>query len=388
MVCSLTLCLALTLPVLAVPQTQEQEPAEDSVGWAELEARIRGGSLTAQAMSENIAGIESMDYDRMYEDLRKQINEIGKAQRMLIMSGDSTGFQELAQAYTVLRESFDAVKDGDLQEDNADVVWRLQDANNQLAAAGGSLYLSILGMEQSAADGARGLAALDRTLAGMRLRQELGQISQQAVEDLEQTRANTVSQLQTLNYTISTCKGQLQSMMGETPTGILTLEALPEEDLAFEAVPPYDEALSAARSKSWNLRNAQITLEEARDAWARDSSRYSPHHYQHKIAEHTWAAAQLTYEEAVQSFETAFHTLYNAPDDCRQILENKEKAVRHQEQMTERIAARRELGLIPQTELLAAQDELDAARSEAESTRRDLFAARNSLRLAIQYGLV
>ena len=56
--------------------------------------------------------------------------------------------------------------------------------------------------------------------------------------------------------------------------------------------------------------------------------------------------------------------------------------------MTERIAARRELGLIPQTELLAAQDELDAARSEAESTRRDLFAARNSLRLAIQYGLV
>lgn len=229
--CALALCFSLTMPALAA-KGEEKKPLE-CVGWAELEDRIRSGSAGALALSENIAGIEAMDYEKMYEDLRKQLNEIANAQWMLTMAGDSASSKELGQAYDALRDTFDSIKDGDLQEDNADVTWQLRDAANQVVAAGEGLYLTLLGLEQSVADGARGLAALDRTLEEMRLRRSLGQISQQTLEELEQKRSDTASQLQTLDYTISIYKGQLQSLMGEEPTGTLALEALPEGDLTF-----------------------------------------------------------------------------------------------------------------------------------------------------------
>lgn len=385
-VCALALCLSLTVPALAVEEA-EKKPLE-SVGWAELEDRIRNGSAGALALSENIAGIEAMDYDKMYESLRQQLNEIASAQWMLTSMGDSAGSRELAQAYSTLRGSFDAIRDGDLQEDNADLVWQLKDAANQIVAAGERLYLTLLDLEQSAADGARGLAALDRTLEEMRLRRSLGQISRQTLEDLEQTRKDTASRLQTLDHTISTYKGQLQSLMGEEPTGTLALETLPEEDLAFDAAPPYEEALASAKGASWALRGAQVTLDEAKETWKDAVSSYSTSSYRYTMAEHAWKGAQLTYQGEVQSFETSFRALYDAPADCRQIWESKEAAVRHQERLVERAQVRYDLGLISRSALLTAQDELAAARSEAESARRDLFAAQNNLRLAIRYGLV
>lgn len=385
-VCALALCLSLTVPALAVEEA-ERKPLE-SVGWAELEDRIRNGSTSALALSENIAGIEAMDYEKMYEDLRKQLNEIANAQWMLTMAGDSASSKELGQVYDTLRDTFDSIKDGDLQEDNADVTWQLRDAANQVVAAGEGLYLTLLGLEQSVADGARGLAALDRTLEEMRLRRSLGQISQQTLEELEQKRSDTASQLQTLNHTISTYKGQLQSLMGEEPTGTLALEALPEGDLTFDAVPPYEEALASAKGASWALRGAQVTLDEAKETWKDAVSSYSTSSYRYTMAEHAWKGAQLTYQGEVQSFETSFRTLYDAPADCRQIWESKEAAVRHQERLVERAQAKYNLGMISHSALLSAQDNLAAARSEAESARRDLFAAQNNLRLAIRYGLV
>lgn len=385
-VCALALCLSLTVPALAVEEA-ERKPLE-SVGWAELEDRIRNGSTSALALSENIAGIEAMDYEKMYEDLRKQLNEIANAQWMLTMAGDSASSKELGQVYDTLRDTFDSIKDGDLQEDNADLVWQLKDANNQLVAAGENLYIMLLGLEQSATDGARGLAALDRTLEEMRLRRSLGQISQQTIEDLEQTREDTASQLQTLDHTISTYKGQLQSLMGEEPTGTLALEALPEEDLTFDPAPPYEEALASAKEASWVLRSAQITLDEAKETWKDAVSSCSASSYRYTMAEHAWKGAQLTYQGEVQSFETSFRTLYDAPADCRQIWESKEAAVRHQERLVERAQAKYDLGLISRSALLSAQDELAAAQSVAEGAQRDLFAAQNNLRLAIRYGLV
>lgn len=387
--CALALCFSLTMPALAA-KGEEKKPLE-CVGWAELEDRIRSGSAGALALSENIAGIEAMDYEKMYEDLRKQLNEIANAQWMLTMAGDSASSKELGQAYDALRDTFDSIKDGDLQEDNADVTWQLRDAANQVVAAGEGLYLTLLGLEQSVADGARGLAALDRTLEEMRLRRSLGQISQQTLEELEQKRSDTASQLQTLNHTISTYKGQLQSLMGEEPTGTLALEALPEGDLTFDAVPPYEEALASAKGASWALRSAQVTLDDAWEVWKDDKLRYEDAYnqkYRYEMAEHNWNAAQFTYQGAVQSFETSFRTLYDAPADCRQIWESKEAAVRHQERLVERAQAKYNLGMISHSALLSAQDNLAAARSEAESARRDLFAAQNNLRLAIRYGLV
>ena len=168
---------------------------------------------------------------------------------------------------TLCGETFDAIKDGELQADNADVVWQLEDTVNQVVSGGETLYITLLGLEQQAADGQRGLAALDRSLEELRLRQTLGQVSQQTVAQLEQTRVETVSQLNSLDATIRELKVQLQNLIGEAPTGELELGALPTRSETVWEVPDYEAGLEAAKAASWTLRSAQKALEDAEEDW-------------------------------------------------------------------------------------------------------------------------
>lgn len=73
---------------------------------------------------------------------------------------------------------------------------------DQMVAAGQTLYITLVGLEQQAADGQRSLAALDRSLEELRLRQQLGQVSRQNVDEVEAQRTQVVSQLNTLDTTI------------------------------------------------------------------------------------------------------------------------------------------------------------------------------------------
>ena len=71
---------------------EQEEPApepdpEGTVSWANLDERIRSGSLSARILIENITGVEDLDYDQMYEDLRRQLNSIAQAQWMMILMG-------------------------------------------------------------------------------------------------------------------------------------------------------------------------------------------------------------------------------------------------------------------------------------------------------------
>ena len=204
-------------------ETKLPPDPEGTVTWANLDSRIRSGSLSARVLSENISGIEGIDYDLMYEDLRRQLNDIANAQWYItVMGGDDSA---LANAYDSLRDTFDDLKEGEVQADNADVVWQLNSTVDQMVAAGQTLYITLVGLEQQAADGQRSLAALDRSLEELRLRQQLGQVSRQNVDEVEAQRTQVVSQLNTLDTTITTYKSQLQTLIGAEPTGEISLGA-------------------------------------------------------------------------------------------------------------------------------------------------------------------
>ena len=99
----------------------EPEPdPEGTVTWGNLDDRIRAESLNARILIENITGIEDIDYDQMYEDLRRQLNDIAQAQWMMILMGAGQAADALDQSYDSLRDVFDSIKDGELQADNAD----------------------------------------------------------------------------------------------------------------------------------------------------------------------------------------------------------------------------------------------------------------------------
>ena len=370
-------------------QGEETAPAPDPAGtvsWENLDSRIREGSLNSLILGENISGIEGIDYDQMYEDLRRQLNDIANAQWYItIMGGDSSS---LDQAYDALRDTFEDLKDGEVQADNADVVWQLEDTTNQIVSGGETLYITLVGLEQQAADGQRGLDTIDRNLEQLRLREQLGQVSQQTVAELEQTRAQTVSQLTTLNSTIRDMKIQLQNLIGEDPTGEITLGALPtRKEMTWEE-PDYEADLEAAKAASWTLRNAQLTLDDAKEQWNDDQSSYrgASKQYLYQQAEHTWNAAQLTYQSTVQNFETSFKSLYDSLANYEQVLENAQSTLAWQQTLLETAQTRYDLGLISYSEVLTAQDNVASAQSTVDGAWRDLFTARNSYRWAVETG--
>lgn len=144
-------------------ETSQPEPDPDgTVSWANLDSRIREGSLSALILSESITSLENLDYDQMYENLRKQINDTATLQWMITLAGgDSSALDSM---YDSLRDTFEDLKDGVTQEDNADLIWQLEDTVNQVVTGGETVYLTLLDLEQQAEDGQRGLETIDRNL--------------------------------------------------------------------------------------------------------------------------------------------------------------------------------------------------------------------------------
>lgn len=117
-------------------QEDAQEYVPDPVGtitFENLERRLRENNLTLLTLEENIQAIEVIDYDQMYETLRQNLNSIASAQWMMILygMGETPEAKALEQSYDALRETFDAIKEGELQEDNEDALWQLRSARTR-----------------------------------------------------------------------------------------------------------------------------------------------------------------------------------------------------------------------------------------------------------------
>lgn len=384
---SLSLLLGTAaLPAMAAETTEETVMTypSDAVAWEELEERIRGGSLQARALRESEARIDSINYTLLYEDLRKQLNNLASYQWALCQMGNSAGADNLQKSYDALRDTFDDLKDGKVQKDNGDVVRQLENGVDQVVIAGEGLYLTLLSLEDSLADGERGLAALDRSLAEARLRQKLGQVPSQTVHDLERKREDAVVGLETLKSNILNGKLQLQRLLGVEPTGVLTLAPLPESETA-ERDPEAD--LAAAKETSWALYSAELTLEDAREEW-KDAKDDHPTGYQRDMADHAWNAAQIQYESTVKEFEAGFQSLCRTLENDERALANQESALRYQENQLALAQVRYGLGLISRYALLNAQDAVETARSQVKAAKLQLFTDQNRYRNAVEYGIL
>lgn len=397
----LSLALALMLIIGCVATTAYAEEAEEPdneavsgaapedpegvVSWENLENRIRSGGLNAVSLVESIQSIEAIDYEVMYENLRQQLNSIASTQWTMIMMGMSEAADAMDSSYNALRETFDAIKEGELQADNADSIWQLDNALNQIVAAGKDLYINLLGMELSVQDAERNLAAIDRQLEEITLRHSLGLASAQAVADLQQSRLNAESQLENLQYSLSQYKRQLQNLIGEEPTGELILSPLPDETQTMWTEPDYENDIAAAKSASLSLYNAKLTLDEAKDTWIDTLGKRG---YQREMADHTWASAQADYQAEIQQFEADFDTLYRSISHCEQVLEAKKAALAYQESLLEAARLKCELGLVSRSDVLTAEDNVAAAQSDVQDAWYDLFSAQNSYQTAVLYGIL
>nr|RKI67940.1 TolC family protein [bacterium 1xD42-67] len=379
----------------------EEEPSDveeyipDPVGtisFTNLERRLRENNYNLLALEETIASVEVIDYDKMTEDMRKQLNQIARAQWMMVEfgQGDSYAATALANSYSSLREVFDDLKDGVIQEDNAAIVRQLRNAQDQIVMAGESLYVAMVELELNDRGLDRSLDALDRTLQELELRYQLGHISSLTLQEAKGGRTALVSGKETLEMNLSNLKLQLELMIGAEQTGEIRLQSLPQVTAEQLAEMDLEEDLAAAKEASYELFAAKRTLEDAQEDFkdaGRDYS-YNEKNFRYVAAQHAWQAAQHTYNAAVQNFENSFRTLYNQVKDYQQILSAAQTALAVEQSSYAAAQLKHEQGRLSQNGLLEAEDKVEEAREKVESAAIDLFSAYHNYRWAVDHGIL
>ena len=378
----------------AAEETAQTAPdAEGTLHFENLSARMKTGYYTVMSLEENIAAIECIDYDKMYEDLRDGLNQIAEAQWMMLQipgAGETYTYKSLQDQYDTLRKTFDDIKDGKLQQDNADLVRQLRDAENQLLMAGQTLYINLLGLEDQSAALARQTAALDRTIEEVKLRYELGQVSAMTLQQTEAGKAQAESGKAALDAAVAQLRRQLNAMIGEELTAPLTLNALPGVTAEQLASMDVEKDLEKAKAVSYDLYAAKLTLDDADEEYKDKAGDlgYNEDNYEYIAVKHRWQAAQYTYNAAVQNFELSFRSLYDSVQSYASALNAAKVSLECERSDLAAAQLRYEQGTISENALHTAEDELYTAQDTVSGAERDLFTAYNNYRWAVDYGLL
>ena len=377
---------------------------EGTVSFANLETRVRENNLTIRMLEESIASIDVVDYEKMYDELKDGLNEIAKIQRTMLQLGQLDSamgntslsgsfsseyiFSSLDASYDSLRETFDDLKDGKIQDNYAAAKRQLENAENQVVMGAETLYMAILEMQNTRASLQRQLDALDRTVEEMELRYKLGQISALTLQQVKDGRTQLSSGIATLDMNIRNYTRQLEVMLGLEQTGSLTLTEPPQVSDKQVAEMDYDTALAAAKEKSYDLFAAQKTLDDAEETYKDSIKGYGQNNYHYKSAVHTYEAAKYTYQSTVQSFEMNFRTMYDAVADYQQVLKASQSALDYQKNACAASQLKYQQGSISKNALLEAQDSLASAEADVATAKHNLFSAYHTYLWAVEYGIL
>ena len=364
--------------------------AVGTVSFANVSRRLRENNLSVLSLEENINAIKAIDYDKMTDDIRKSLNGIADAQWFLTISSNSFAAKSMSSSYESLKDTFDDIRDGKLQEDNEAVIRQLENAQDQVAMAGESLYIALTEMELNGQTLSRSITALDRTIKELNLRYDLGQISALTLEQTKAGRTSALSGQETLTMNICTYKTQLEQMIGAELTGKIKLQGLPQVTGQQLAAMDLDKDLAAAKEASYTLFAAQRTLDDARDDFkdTAEANMYSTGKYQYVAAQHQWQAAQYTYNAAVQSFETSFRTLYLQVKDYQQVLQAAKTALATEQDNFAAAQKKHDLGNLSDNALADAKDKVSEAQDKVDGAAIDLFSAYNNYRWAVDHGIL
>lgn len=366
------------------------QDAEGTVSFENVEQRVLDNSTTVKMLDASIASISETDFDKMYEDLRKNLGTIANSQYYLILAGekDSYAYAALQSSYDSLRATFDDLKEGKLQKDAEAAKRQLQDAKNQTVMGAETLYIAILEMQNTRRGLQRQLNALDRSVEEMELRYQLGQISALTLQQVKDGRTQLQSGLTTLEMNLSNYTRQLEVMLGLEQSGTLTPDEVPKVSKAQVEDMSLEDDLAAAMEKSYALFAAQRELEAAEEAYDDARSTYKSGTYQRKSAEHTYEAAQYTYQSTLENYELNFRTMFAAVADYQQVLEASESALSYQQASYAASELKYQQGAISKNTLLTAQDDLHAAEDAVTTARHNLFSAYNTYLWAVEYGIL
>lgn len=432
--------------------TQIVLPSSDRVAFDQIEGRIRANNLTIKSAQESLQQVKSMDWDkviRQAKDGLEDLEDLIDATESGIASMTSAATQTLAPAVANLQKtlqniasaetmtdemiaalgnsivsvsaassastysqmqlpslqsslaSLEAQRDSlddqitDLKEQKEDYQKTIQDTERQIdyaihqtVAGAQSLYLTILSTELQLASLKDTKTSTARTLQEMELRYQLGQISQQTLLQVHNGYDTLEATVDNLVNTIGTMKSSLQSLMGETPTGTLTLEGTPAVSAETITAINYATDLETAKKNSYSLYSAARSVENAEDDRKDAQKDNGKNSYQYKMAEHAYQSAVYQQTSAIASFQLSFQNLYRALAPAQATLAVKEADLAYQEQVYAAAELKHTQGNLSDNGLLAAKNALESAKRDVASAKLDLFTAYHAYEQAVTLGLV
>jgi len=381
----------------AVEETVEVLPdAEGTLSFANLESRMRAGSLDLLRVQESINALEVLDYEEMLEDARDGVNLIADMQWGMI-DNDPTGLgigsmmaSSMQSSYAAAKAQFDAIYDGELQADNEALIRQLKNAQNQVVMMGETLYAGLISLDYSKDDLERRLAALDRQIQVAELSHQQGNVSALALQEAKAGRAALVSGMETVKMNEATLKMQLESLVGEALAGTVLLQSVPQVTAEEIAAMNMEADYEAAKAVSYELFAAQRTLDDAKETFDEVADDYSStsKNYNYLSAKHRWQSAQYTYDAAVESYELKFKTLYLQTKDYYQAWEAAKVALAAEEAGFAAEEIKFNQGRISQNAFYDARDALATAREKVATTGLDLFTSYNNYRWAVDHGIL
>jgi len=364
----------------------------DSISYGDIEKRIREQGLAVLALQESIDMLESIDYEDLKEDLRKQLNDIARLQWGMVQIGqaDSFAYTQMQQGYDALREQFDAIKDGEMQEDNIGAMRQVKDLQAKAIMGAEMLYVTLAGLEVQEAALQRQLASMNRTIEEMELRYQMGQISALQLSQTKAGQTNLSSGLETLRMNIRNNKARLEGMLGAEQIGEIRLGTVPEVTEKQLASMDVERDLLEWKARSYELYAATKTLEDEQEVYkdAASDHNYNENKLEFRKAKHTWQAAQYKYNNTIQEQELKFRTLYAQVHDYQQILEAAKVSLESEKLSFAASEIKYEKGNISQNAYLTAQDDLKAAEDAVQTAVNDLFSSYNTYCWAVEYGIL
>jgi len=380
----------------AVQESVMTPDALGTVSFANVAKRMRANNLTVLTLQQSVDTLEDIDYDEMKEDLRKGLNSLAsQTWNMQMMAhfepvGSAMAASSMQQQYDSLKQTFEDIKDGTLQEENAGLIRQLKDGQDRLVMAGESIFIALKGMEVQEGALERQLNALNRTVEEMTLRHELGQISALQLSQIKGGRTALISGMETLRMNISSYKAQLEMLLGAELTGESRLGALFE--VSEEQLDQLDLAkdLASAKAQSYELYAAAETLADAKEEYEDAADEYNENEKKAEFrnAKRTWQAAQYTYNDTVQNYELRFRTLYAQVGDYRQALAAARDTLSFRKDSLKAAELKNTQGTISDNALLDAKDSVREAEEAVQTAEINLCSAYNSYCWAKQYGIL
>lgn len=427
-----------TTPISASGTTSVTIPSDGTLSFSQIGERVKANNLTLKAAEESLKQAKAMDWNDAIDEMEDAIdnldiqisqllngssNQLATANAALTASLDKVSvsgekienlsdvinsainvsmLKTLAQYSQMQAESLKSTKESledqldDLKEQKQDYQKTLADTEKQIEYAADqtisgaeSLYLTILST-QLQLDGLKNntLASTQRSLKEIELRYQLGQVSKLTLTQVQNGYESLESSITSLENTVSTLYSSLQSLMGDVPTGTLTLLDTPSVTANELSYLNYAADLAKAKENSYTLYSADRAVEDAEDAMndsRRDDGKNS---YQYKMAEYAYQSSLYKKDAAVASFEASFLNLYKAIAPAQTALAAKQSALVYEQQMYAVAEKKYQLGNISANALQDAKDTLDSAQRDVEAAQLDLFTAYHSYDQAVKLGLV